>query len=159
MGFAFHDNWVSSYIEIAFALNVAITSRWFRKRFFPLRQDLQAIARERISKGMVCSKEDINGQKLNYGMQRLILWIGKVFLPYFELTKYLGRAVAIISVLVLLTGCPVWLEKFIPTLIYPVVLNWSLYLLSLGLFQIKFLFLYARIRFRLVGIWSSSELS
>lgn len=71
MGFAFHNNWVSSYIEIAFALNVAITSRWFQKRFFPLRQDLQAIAKERISKGMVRSKKDINGQKLNYGMQRL----------------------------------------------------------------------------------------
>lgn len=157
MGFAFHDNWVSSYIEIAFALNVAITSRWFRKRFFPLRQDLQAIAKERISEGMVHSKEDINGQKLNYGMQRLILWIGKVFLMYFEFAKRLGMLFAVISVFVLLTGCPVWFEKFIPTLIYPTALNWSLYLLSIGLFKIKFLFLYARIRFRLVGIWSSPE--
>lgn len=155
MEFASHDNWVSSYIEIAFALNVAITSVWFRKRFFPLRQELKTIAKERISEGKIRDKSAIKAQKLNYGMQRLILWTGKVFLPYFRFVKCLGWVVGVISVLVLLAGCPKPLEKFLPMLIYPVALNWSIYLLSIILFKIRFWFLYVRIRFDLSGVCSS----
>lgn len=151
MKFSFHDNWVSSYIEIAFALDVAITSRWFRKRFFPLRQALKIIAKEKELANVPHDKSFIRGLRLNYRAQRLVLWTEKVFMRHFDLAKLLGRVFAFISLIVLLIGSPQELEKLVPMLIFPFILNWSVYWLSTNLFEMKVLLLYARIRVEPVG--------
>lgn len=146
MKFSFHDNWVSSYIEIAFALDAAITSRWFRKKFFPLRQDLKAIAKEREMANVPHDKSYVRGLKLNYRAQRLVLWTEKVFAKHFARIKFLGRVFAFISLIVLLIGCSQEFEKLVPMLIFPFVLNWSVYWLSTNLFEMKVLLLYTRVR-------------
>ena len=117
-----------------------------------MRQKLKKIAKVKLAEGNIRDKEYIMGQKYNYSTQRLILWIEKVFTKYFDVPKHLGRIFAFIALIVLLIGCPGWFEKFIIVLVYPFILNWSLYWLSISIFRSKLMFIYIRVRFRLIGV-------
>lgn len=113
--------WLSSFVEITFALNTtlfidkvrALVLRPFdgrcAKRIEALRLQTGAAVSDAVADTLTEKAGDLR-RRLAYRIETEMWWM-----PYW------GVFVAVVSLLVLLTDCPVFMVKFIPLLLSPVI--------------------------------------
>lgn len=122
MSFSNDHEWLSSFVEIAFALNLALT--------FPKVQDLMLTVKQQIleSRFTTISHSKLKGT-LDKSIKEVLILLSSSMLKVYEhrckselqFIVKLGYVFAFLSVTILLTDCNEAFIKFVPMLIMPFI--------------------------------------
>lgn len=151
LSLSLEHEWFSSYIEIVFGLNAGLSLSLLRKWWLPLKKDL--IRDKQKIKAM---KDDGIDKKLAaYINSRILRYINRIDHYLAKDTNaiiILARCFCILSLVLMVSGCPECFLPFATLLILPLVMYYIAYKYARIIFFEECVYLYAKVRFCLFPV-------